>query len=198
MGMTCIIRRAEPDRVAELMDNPARVGTFLYGEPSGVRRYQPGGLLGLLLRVLPIRVEEVDPDAPMTSPDPDVLSLEKNWHGLHFLFTGTAWEGEFPGAFLLTGGTELEDDEFDHPPRVLDPHLTGEVDAFLTALSPSDLTLRFDAERMTNLRIYPDAVWLREGPGESPLQDLLDTFTELREFVHDAHRRGHTLIVHVS
>jgi hypothetical protein len=198
MGMTCIIRRAEPAQVLELMDDPARVGTFLYGEPSGVRRYQPGGFLGLLLRVLPIKVEEADPDTPMTTPDPDVLPLEKNWHGLHFLFTGTAWEGEFPAAFLLTGGTELEDDEFDQPPRVLDSHLTREVDAFLATLSPSDLAARFDAERMTGLQIYPDAIWLREGPGESPLQDLIDTFTELREFVHEAHRRGNALIVHVS
>ncbi|MCA9179414.1 MAG: DUF1877 family protein, partial [Planctomycetales bacterium] len=29
------------------------------------------------------------------------ISLEKAWHGLHFLLTGDAWETEGPAAFIV-------------------------------------------------------------------------------------------------
>src|SRR5829696_7547426 len=35
-------------------------------------------------------------------------NFEKSWHGLHFLLTGTAWEGEPPLNFLLAGGREID------------------------------------------------------------------------------------------
>jgi hypothetical protein len=40
---------------------------------------------------------------------PDVLGLEKSWHGLHFLLTGDAWMGDPPLNFLTMGGEEVGD-----------------------------------------------------------------------------------------
>ena len=34
----------------------------------------------------------------------DELEVDKAWHGLHFLLTGTAWEGDFPLNFIVSGG----------------------------------------------------------------------------------------------
>lgn len=47
--------------------------------------------------------------------------LDKAWHGLHFLFTGTAWEGDPPLNFLVSGGREIGDVDvgYRRPPQPL-------------------------------------------------------------------------------
>ena len=46
-------------------------------------------------------------------------------------------------------------------PRLLDVDQVREIDAFLQSLSRDELTRRCDARRMTELEIYPDAIWMR-------------------------------------
>jgi len=46
------------------------------------------------------------------------LDLDKAWGGLHFLLTGTAWEGEPPHSFLLDGDTVGDIDVGYGPARV--------------------------------------------------------------------------------
>ena len=68
------------------------------------------------------------------------LSLEKAWHGLHYLLTGSAFEGEGPLGFLLHGGEAMglgepgEEDGEDEAgaSRLLSP---AEVQQVSTALS---------------------------------------------------------------
>src|SRR5262245_42988088 len=100
MGMTCTLRRASDTDIRRLVAEPTQAAFFLYGPPAVVRRVQPRGVLGWLLRLLPIRIEEVDPSAPPPAPaGDDVLDLEKSWHGLHFLFTGSAQDTPLPNGF---------------------------------------------------------------------------------------------------
>ena len=50
------------------------------------------------------------------------LDLDKAWHGIHFLLTGSAWEGEEPLCYLLAGGQEVGDEDVGYgPARVLRP-----------------------------------------------------------------------------
>lgn len=37
--------------------------------------------------------------------------MDKAWHGIHYLLTGTAWEGDPPLNFLVTGGREVGTEE---------------------------------------------------------------------------------------
>jgi hypothetical protein len=200
MGMTCTLRRAGDADVRQLVADPTQAGSFLYGPPPVVRRVQPRGVLGLILRLLPIRIEEVDPSAPLPAPPgDDVLDLEKSWHGLHFLFTGSAQEAELPKGFLISGGLDLETEDDDSAPRLLDADQVRAIDAFLQSLSRDELTRRYDARRMTELEIYPDAIWMREtGGGYSALDHLLDAFDELRAFIAAVRERGEAVVVGVS
>jgi hypothetical protein len=200
MGMTCTLRRASDADVRQLVADPTQVGSLLYGPAPDVRRVQPRGVLGLILRLLPIRIEEVDPSAPL--PDPpgdDVLDLEKSWHGLHFLFTGSAQDTLLPNGFLISGGLDLESDDDDSAARLLDADQVREIHTFLQSLSRDELTRRYDAQRMTELEIYPDAIWMRETDGDySALDHLLDAFDELRAFIAAARERGEAVVVGVS
>ena len=41
-------------------------------------------------------------------PSANELWLDKAWHGIHFLLTGSAWEGDEPLNFLVTAGEPIE------------------------------------------------------------------------------------------
>ena len=57
---------------------------------------------------------ELQPGEGNLGPDGD---FEKSWHGIHYLLTGTAWEGDPPLNFLLAGGRELDIELGTAPPR---------------------------------------------------------------------------------
>lgn len=51
--------------------------------------------------------EEDDDDDGDGAAGHQSVDIDKAWHALHFLFTGTAWEGEMPASFLLVGGAPV-------------------------------------------------------------------------------------------
>jgi Domain of unknown function (DUF1877) len=125
--------------------------------------------------------------------------LEKAWHGLHFLFTGTAWEGEEPACFLVRGGEEIGDEDLGYSSiRVLVPHRLREFARFLDGLTPDELRRRFDPRRMMELKIYPE-VWIRKNSNiEAEFEYLLTSFDELRQFVSDTVKAGDGAIVFLT
>lgn len=196
MGMTCSLRRVTEAEIARLRDAPEQVEEFLFGRATA-RPRKRGGFKGLLLRLMPVKIESAEDerfDAEAPARD-DEIYIDKAWHGLHYLFTGTAWEGDQPGAFLLCGGEELGGDEEigQGPPRAHGPEAVRRIHAFLRSLSRAELERRFDPVRMTELEIYPDVIWTRTN--ESPLEYLLTAFDSLQEFTAETEKRGCGLIV---
>lgn len=203
MGLTCSLHRATEPDVARLLADPAAVAGFLDpddGSAPRVREVRPRGILGWLLRLTPITISEVDPgsgdDPPYPPPDPDrSIDIEKAWHGLHFLLTGTADEGDEPACYLLRGGEDLDDEGLI---RVLRPGQVRRFSEYLSALEADDLVRRYDPARMTRLEIYPDAIWQQKvEPGESPLEWLMDCFEEVRQFLDKAAAAGDCVIISV-
>jgi hypothetical protein len=58
-----------------------------------------------LLADPPLVWQILEPDDPNAVAAGD---LEKSWQGIHYLLTGTAWEGDPPLNFLLAGGREVD------------------------------------------------------------------------------------------
>jgi hypothetical protein len=204
MGLTCSLHRATESDVGSLLADPAALAGFLDaddGSAPRVRQVRPKGFLGWLLRLTPITISEVEPeaaeDAPYRPPDPDrSIDIEKAWHGLHFLLTGTADEGEEPACFLLRGGEDLDDEGLT---RALRPGQVRRFSQYLAALEADDLAARYDPERMTRLEIYPDTIWKRTAaPGESPLEWLMDSFEEVRQFLDKAAASGDCVIITIG
>jgi hypothetical protein len=50
-----------------------------------------------------------------------MVDRDKAWHGIHFLLTGTAWEGTGPKASLLLGGKQSTFEVGHGPARGLRP-----------------------------------------------------------------------------
>ena len=125
----------------------------------------------------------------------DELEIDKAWHGLHFLLTGTAWEGSFPLNFIVSGGEEVGDDLGYGPARGLNSDDVKKVHTALDPFTTDELRRRFDSDRMTELEIYPFG-WSHDPDGE--LEYLLEFYTELRAFVRRTAERGHALLVYLS
>jgi hypothetical protein len=125
----------------------------------------------------------------------DEIEVDKAWHGLHFLLTGSAWEGNFPLNFIVVGGEEVGDDLGYGPARALSSDDVRKIDAAFEPLTPEELGRRFDAQRMTELQIYPFG-WSHDPDGE--LEYLLEFYTELRAFVRRTAERRHALLVYLS
>lgn len=121
--------------------------------------------------------------------------IDKAWHGLHFLFTGTVSEGAFPQSFLLLGGQELGDE--DDSARTYGTKQVAAIDAWLGGLTPDMLRARFAPERMVELDIYP-RIWDRAPAEDDTLGYLLQHFTELRRFVHETAQSGRGLLISVG
>jgi hypothetical protein len=163
MGMTCTLHRATEADVARLLADPAALSGFLDdGTGPRVREVRPKGLLGWLLRLTPITITEVDPESGDEdgSPDPDrSIDIEKAWHGLHFLLTGTADEGEEPACYLLRGGEDLDDEGVT---RALRPGQVQQFSQYLSALDADDLARRYHHHRIDRVSANLTAGFARQ------------------------------------
>ena len=84
-------------------------------------------------------LEEEEPEA--------TLSIEKAWHGLHYLLTGESWGGTGPRAFLLAGGLEQGEDYGYGPARYFTAIEVSAIAKELVRLGADDLWSKFDAKR---------------------------------------------------
>ena len=114
------------------------------------------------------------------------LSLDKAWHGVHYLLTGDPEEST--GAVL--GGTEFGEDEGYGPARYF---TAPEVEQLAHALdapgAADDVTARYNGDRMLELSIYPGG-WDEAGEREW----LLGALAELREFFRDTAEAGDAIV----
>lgn len=123
---------------------------------------------------------------------PAELDLGETWHGLHFLFTGTAWDGEPPLGFLVVGGQEVGVDLGAGLARIFGIEQVKAIAAALASYSVEDLRRAFDPEKFAAAGISPE-VW------DEPYQELRDQYAaaleDLKDFVQRAAAAERSLVV---
>jgi hypothetical protein len=184
---------ADPPLVWQLMapNEPGRVAAA-----RAEARPRPSLLARLLGRGADAEPVEEPPPLELAADEGDLGPLgdfEKSWHGLHYLLTGTAWEGEPPLNFLLAGGRELDIDFGQVSARTHGSAETRAIADALAGVTPDEFRARFKADEMVRLEIYPED-WNR---AEEP-DDLLDAAEQLREAVDAVVGRGYGLLVLVT
>ena len=163
MGMELIGRRLSSAELQAVLDDPTTADVLLFGDLD-------------------------DDDAEM--PDPE-LDLGKNWHAIHYLLTGSAWDiGEGAGAAVL-GGVEIGEDRGYGPARVLDPDSARVVATELDALRVETMRARFDPDAMAAAEIYPNG-W--DG-GDAEWNGLVEHLAELRRFYRAAAENGQAVLL---
>ena len=127
-----------------------------------------------------------------------VADLDKSWHGLNFLFTGSDEEGNFPLDFLITGGTTLDHVDVGYgPARVFAPEQVAAIWASFSVLSDDALLARYDGSAMKALEIYPD-IWGSGSDDISSREYLRDNLASLRAAVAETARRRFALVAAMS
>lgn len=123
---------------------------------------------------------EQDPDPP---EPPDTCWLDKTYQCLHFLLTGTDWEGDPPLSFLLAWGKENPSAEF----RTFTSREVKKIANALERISDEELRTRYDPPRMAKLGLYgfyklKDLRKHRDS-ADAFIEELLAYFNELKSFV---------------
>lgn len=135
--------------------------------------------------------EYLYPDDGDSEPD-HYVDVDKAWHGIHYLLTGTAFEGSGPGALAVFGGTEFGPEIGIGPARFLEPQQVRDVSAYLANLPIEQLKNAFDPQDMAAKEIYPEIIWVRDGT--EVLDYVLQHYQELVVFYRDAASRGDAVI----
>jgi hypothetical protein len=110
----------------------------------------------------------------------DSLRIEKAWHGIHFLLTGTVATGTGPLANVIFGRTPVGEDLGYGPALATDAADVPAIAAALSAITDDELRRRFDPDAMDE--IYPN-IW---DEGDDALDYLLGHLQELRTFYRHA------------
>ena len=96
--------------------------------------------------------------------DPAMINIDKSWEGILFLLTGQGLKkNNHPLMRVLFSGQNV-DENMDlgyGPAEYLTPEQVKEIDAQLSKITIEELTEKFDPERMTELRVYPN-IWQEE------------------------------------
>ena len=126
------------------------------------------------------------------------IDLDKAWHGIHFLLTGSAWEGDAPLGYLVAGGEEIGDEDVGYgPARALRPAEVAGFDAALAAISLDDFRQRFDPKVMMEQQIYPE-IWDRTPDDDDTLGYLAEYFEVLKAFVRTSTENNKGLVIWLS
>ena len=126
-------------------------------------------------------------DAACEGRKDDLVDVDKAWHCLHFLLTGTAWEGQPPLDFVVRGGTDVGDDMGYGPARALGSAELRAIADALDKLERRDLISRFNATKMDELEIYPPGGWQEVDPNS---EETFGYFSGAFDAVNTLARRG--------
>jgi hypothetical protein len=199
MGMYLSLAGVSDATIARIHADPPLIWQIVAPEdPEAVAAARgPAPRQGFFARLLG---REPPPPAPVPPPldlQPgegdlgDAGYLDKAWHGIHFLLTGTAWKGDPPLNFLLVGGRRVEDFETAHTFTAAE---TQGIAAALARVDDAELRRRFAPEEMMRLEIYPE-IWDRDPANEDPLGYLLEMVAVLRQGLGLVVGRGHGLLL---
>jgi hypothetical protein len=110
MSMIGNFRSLSDEDVRALPEHPPRVEQLLYGEDAFP------GTNGEVVSLFGHSTPPSEHDEWEQGADGDELGVDKAWHGIHVLLTGTAWEGSFPLNFTVSGGKEIGDVDVGYGP----------------------------------------------------------------------------------
>ncbi|MBX7222555.1 MAG: YfbM family protein [Blastocatellia bacterium] len=123
------------------------------------------------------------------------LDIDKAWHGIHFLLTGSQWEGPEPLCNVVLGGRSIGEVEVGYgPARGLTVDEVQAVSKALQAIPKEDFAQRFQPADLTANDIYP-GIW---DEGAEALDYLVENYVQLRKFFQTAAKKNEAVIVYIS
>jgi len=192
MGMStvCYLRQFEESQVDALLEEPRKVLIYLFGKVEEPPKHFYDKMLG---KQSPVRE---DIDALFHEPLIEI-DISMAWHGIHYLLTGSDWEGEKPLCYLVRGGIDIGDIDVGYgTARVLKKENVRNFAEALADVEIERLKERYDPKAMADLDIYP-GIWNGDAVIGDPLEYLLKNFEKLRAFVKVASEEGKCILIYL-
>jgi hypothetical protein len=163
-------------------------------------------MIGNLLRVTKTELEEYLKDSSLLEEriyddesdeeDPKLVDIDKSWEGILFLLTGQNLVTiDHPLARVLFSG-QIIDEEQDlgyGPGQYLTPEEVKELNAEICKITTEDLVKKYDAKRMIELEIYPNA-W----EDYEMVNYLTDYFKVIQEVFSEASNNDEAIITFLN
>ena len=191
MGMYLELYTLSDENIEKVLADPPLIWKVVAPESperyDDARKEPPAGLLSRIFgRKKAPTVHVTD----FTLADGEVVQadVDKAWHGIHYLLTKTAWEGEAPLDFIVRGGRELGI-EVGYGVRLMTSNEVQYLNAALQPIDEAFLKGRYNPSEMMRLEIYPE-VWDRDPEEEDNFGYCLDYFNALKSFVAQAAERN--------
>ena len=126
----------------------------------------------------------------------DHTDLDKAWHTIHFVLTGSTWEGDFPQGFLVSAGTPVGEEDVGYgPARAFQSAEVCEIHAVLSQVSDDDFSKRFSVTALKEADVYPS---FGHASDEEERPYFLEYFQILKAFVARASAQKKGLLVYVN
>lgn len=139
------------------------------------------------------------PNLDLEEGEGNYQDLDKSWHGIHYLLTKTAWEGDPPLNFLLNGGQEVTNIEVGYgPARIFTSDAVHKINDAISHVNLGDLKSRFDPKDMVAKEIYPEIIWDRDPSVDDTLRYCLEYFEELKRFIADCSRKNFGFVINIE
>ncbi|MDS3859404.1 YfbM family protein [Thermosynechococcaceae cyanobacterium BACA0444] len=119
------------------------------------------------------------------------LDIDKDWHGLHYLLTGQAWES--PGILgqVILGGQEVGDDLGYGAARLLTSEQVQVVAQALSHLSTDEFAAKFNPSQLNEADIYPGNWEEADRPG------LAESYENVASYYQDAAAQGQGMLLYL-
>lgn len=124
-----------------------------------------------------------------------MLDIDKAWHGIHFLLTGTGDPTTDVRSKAIFGGKAIGDDVGYGPARLLSADEVKKIAGALKNESVDKLRVRYDAKKMDALEVYP-GIWSRDGI--EALNYLLEYYVKLAAFYEKSASSGRAVLIVLS
>jgi hypothetical protein len=112
------------------------------------------------------------------------IDLDKQWHGVHHLLTGSAGATDDPLSIIIGGFEEVGPDNGYGPAWIIPAEAIASCHARLSLLGDDELRTRFDPQAMAIENVYLADLFIEEG--DEALGFLMEDIRRLRAFVAKA------------
>ena len=122
------------------------------------------------------------------------LDVDKAWHAIHAVLTGTAWDVDTPISTVVLGGHEFGDDTGYGRPRLLTSDGVAAAADALSDLTVEAFRERIDFARLEQLDIYP-SIWDRTEEDAELLDYVTSGFEAVRTVFIEAVAAGDAIVI---
>jgi hypothetical protein len=193
MSVCCGLIRLSDRNIEAMIQQPSLVHSLLRQHTESSHPST-----GLLARLFARAISSTAPREPAPLPDPreagDECGVDKAWHAIHYLLTGTGEPTDNLLGLMYSSGTPIKGTDFGlGPPRVFTNTQVASIVSELATLDRAILHSRYKPKEMDDQDVYPH-IWERDG--DVGFDYIWQQFESFRALLSEAHRRKQGLFVY--